>query len=1515
MMKNSNLMTRATLTLLVMMLTATTAWAWDGSGTLYDPYLIKTTDDLNLLAHRVNGTHGETLQTDGYGGKYFKLANDIAYSYTYPWNVASTEDNFEPIGNYDFRFHGHFEGAGHTISGIRISRSGHNNNSANFCLGIFGYTGSGAYIHGLTLADARITGDFYLGGIVGYFEGGQVIDCHVADDVAVCAGQKNASYHGGIVGYNYSGMVRDCTSAVTLTDTDAANGGYHYIGGIAGANDGNLNDNLVIGATIPAADENTYGAICGYYNRPKFDHLHNNYYTACTVAGTVNAIGVGYSNYDENSDTSTIADVTMNNGAVPGYLITLGEGISIASGVTTFTIPAHGETEAVRHYVAAHGAQVTIVEGESYYLLSVTYNDGSGDHAVSPNADGKYIFTMPAANVTVSAAFTAIPWAGEGTEGNPYLIEYASQLNLLAHRVNGTHGETRQTDGYSGKYFKLANDIDYKANTQWNDANSTENNFETIGGYFDDNYRTFMGDFDGDGHTISGIRIYKGGSGNANSFQGIFGYTGNGANIHDLTLADARITSFWYTGGIAGINSYGCTLSGCHVADDVAVCAVKYNTNYHGGIVGSNHGTISDCTSAATLTLTDAANSQYFGGIVGNNSDGILRNNLAIGATVPAAKDNTHGAISGVNGGTLERNYYTACTVDGTVNATGVGSNKADVTTNDGAVPGYFITLAEDLSIASGATTITIPAHGETAAVRHHVAAHGAQVILVCDLVCDEGYYQISITYNDGSGDHAVSPDDDGKYTITMPAANVTVSAALIAIPWAGEGTEGNPYIIEYASQLNLLAYRVNGTHGETRQTDGYRNKYFKLGADITYKYTTQWNDTNSTENNFESIGDYFHSFCADFNGAGHTISGIRIYKDGESLQGLFSTTDEGIIHDLTLADARITGNDYTGGIVGINFGTISGCHVADDVAICAVREESDYFGGVVGSNNYGTISGCTSAVTLTLTDAATNSAFGGIAGENCGGTLRDNFVIGATIPAVEDNTYGAITGNNLKGTLERNYYTACKVASENVTPSGVGCGNPVADVTTNDGAVPAGFTQDGNTYTISTASGWYVFCHLLAENAKGYFTGKTVVLANDITVTRMAGSSNHDFTGTFDGGNHTLTFNHAASDNYCAPFRYVQGNAENDHAVIRRLNVVSNITAADHRHPAGLIALQSGYVDVTDCNVEANIICTKGTTNPSNLYPAALVSQSNNTGSLTVSGCTTSGTIATDGMYAAGIIGIVQKKATIRNSLSSVTIQSSTNGDGTHGGLIATLPSSSSATIEGCVFNGELLGSTTIKTGGFIGWGNSTVTITNSLFAPAEVTISTNGSATFVRNGSAGTNCYYTRTLGTAQGKQPRTVTAGDDVSVETIALTGTATAYSVSGITAYSGGGLSCGGTLYYGSGDSVSLSLSHDSSIDDLFLGYEAKDSQQNTVTLTAAGDNYKLTMPNSDVTITVTRKLKGDVNRDGNVDISDVVALVNIILNSSSDYQAEADLNNDGDIDISDVVALVNIILGQ
>ena len=57
--------------------------------------------------------------------------------------------------------------------------------------------------------------------------------------------------------------------------------------------------------------------------------------------------------------------------------------------------------------------------------------------------------------------------------------------------------------------------------------------------------------------------------------------------------------------------------------------------------------------------------------------------------------------------------------------------------------------------------------------------------------------------------------------------------------------------------------------------------------------------------------------------------------------------------------------------------------------------------------------------------------------------------------------------------------------------------------------------------------------------------------------------------------------------------------------------------------------------------------------------------------------------------------------------------------------------------------------------------------------------------------------------------------------------------------------------------------------------------------------------------------------GDINSDGMVDITDVVALVNYILNpSNGNFNMEAaDFDNDRTISISDVVGLVNLILSN
>ena len=422
------------------------------------------------------------------------------------------------------------------------------------------------------------------------------------------------------------------------------------------------------------------------------------------------------------------------------------------------------------------------------------------------------------------------------------------------------------------------------------------------------------------------------------------------------------------------------------------------------------------------------------------------------------------------------------------------------------------------------------------------------------------------------------------------------------------------------------------------------------------------------------------------------------------------------------------------------------------------------------------------------------------------------------------------------------------------------------------------GADNDGSAdhpYMIRDANGWNAFCLALEDEDTWHaFSGKTVKLGADINVNRMAGvtgTTSHPFSGTFDGDGKTLTFNYTASDNYAAPFAFVKGGSTAaTAAAITHLNVASTITASGYRHMGGLISLQQGHVNVTDCHATVNINSTTGGTE-NNLYPAALVSQSapENNGTLTLSGCTASGTIALDGKYAGGLIGIVQGSANVVNCVSSVTIKSSTAGDGTHGGLIASHQRNNGITIDGCLFNGKLLtvGATaTGNCGGFIGWRNGIITIKNSLYAPAELESGetevvagsdATSSHTFYRNDAAAgdviTNCYYTRTLGTAQGKQRHSITAGDYV---TVANAGTPDAfYSVSGITAYPTG-IKYNDVLYAGNEDEVALTLGYNGN-QNAFLGYEASAG-----TLSGSNNPYTLTMPDEDVAITANMRYTFD-----------------------------------------------------
>jgi hypothetical protein len=57
----------------------------------------------------------------------------------------------------------------------------------------------------------------------------------------------------------------------------------------------------------------------------------------------------------------------------------------------------------------------------------------------------------------------------------------------------------------------------------------------------------------------------------------------------------------------------------------------------------------------------------------------------------------------------------------------------------------------------------------------------------------------------------------------------------------------------------------------------------------------------------------------------------------------------------------------------------------------------------------------------------------------------------------------------------------------------------------------------------------------------------------------------------------------------------------------------------------------------------------------------------------------------------------------------------------------------------------------------------------------------------------------------------------------------------------------------------------------------------------------------------------KHLKGDVNLDGSVNISDVVAIINQMAGTAT--YINADVNSDGAVNISDVVAVINIMAGK
>jgi len=150
-------------------------------------------------------------------GDYY-LANDIDASATVGWNGGA---GFVPIGQGAPYFTGTFDMKGHTITGLFINRPGTD------YVGLFGIT-RGASIRDGKLEDIDITGDDYVGGMVGFsYDGTEFTNCQVS-------GEVNGDFHlGGFVGWAGATAVTD-TFTRCSSDVDVTGPGSDDVGGFAG---------------------------------------------------------------------------------------------------------------------------------------------------------------------------------------------------------------------------------------------------------------------------------------------------------------------------------------------------------------------------------------------------------------------------------------------------------------------------------------------------------------------------------------------------------------------------------------------------------------------------------------------------------------------------------------------------------------------------------------------------------------------------------------------------------------------------------------------------------------------------------------------------------------------------------------------------------------------------------------------------------------------------------------------------------------------------------------------------------------------------------------------------------------------------------------------------------------------------------------------------------------------------------------------------------------------------------
>lgn len=188
-----------------------------GDGSLSDPYLISSADD--LLAFREKVADGETSACA-------QLMNDITFNTGTTFNIAdgtysgNTPTEWTPMGTEEFPYCGTFDGAGYKISGLYV------HSIANYS-GLFGYCAASdsktPVIKNLSVDNSSIivTNSYSTGGIVGYISDGTISNCSSS---AYVYNDDSNSHSGGIAGEAVDSIISTCSNSSTVISYLGAGG-------------------------------------------------------------------------------------------------------------------------------------------------------------------------------------------------------------------------------------------------------------------------------------------------------------------------------------------------------------------------------------------------------------------------------------------------------------------------------------------------------------------------------------------------------------------------------------------------------------------------------------------------------------------------------------------------------------------------------------------------------------------------------------------------------------------------------------------------------------------------------------------------------------------------------------------------------------------------------------------------------------------------------------------------------------------------------------------------------------------------------------------------------------------------------------------------------------------------------------------------------------------------------------------------------------------------------------------